>query len=264
MVITLLSDFGYVYPASMKGVILSVNPEAIIVDISHTVPSYDAVAGAFILKSCAKYFPSCTVHIAVVDPGVGTQRRPLAIRAESSDHDIHFFIGPDNGILIPAARSIGEFEVYEITNRDMFRSDDDISSTFHGRDIFAPAGAHITKGIDIRSVGNRIQDFNDMDFGESKIEKTENSILGKTIFIDPFGNIITNIPAGIIDFIAGDILKIGKKQIKFMKSYGYCKIKEPLSLIGSHGYLEIAINQGNAARYFHKKSGDKITIRKIT
>lgn len=264
MIVTLLSDFGDIYPASMKGVILSINPEACIVDISHSVPSYDAVAGAFILKGCAKYFPSGTVHIAVVDPGVGTKRRPLAIRTESSTHEIHFFIGPDNGLLIPAARSIGEFEVYEITNRDLFRSDNDISNTFHGRDIFAPVGAHITKGIDIRSVGNRIQDFKDMDFGESKIEKTEDLIRGKTIFIDPFGNIITNIPAEIVDFKAGDILKIGKKQIKFMKSYGFCKIEEPLALIGSHGYLEIAINQGNAAHFFHKKPGDRITIRKIT
>jgi S-adenosylmethionine hydrolase len=264
MIVTLLSDFGDVYPASMKGVILGINPEARIVDISHTVPSYDAVAGAFMLKSCAKYFPSNTLHIAVVDPGVGTQKRPLAIRAESPEDDIHFFIGPDNGLLIPAARSIGEFEVYEITNRDLFRSDNNISSTFHGRDIFAPVGAHIAKGMDIRSVGNRIQDFEDMDLGENKIEKKGGLIRGKTIFIDSFGNIITNIPAEIVDFEAGDILKIGKNQIKFMKSYGLCKIKEPLALIGSHGYLEIALNQGNAANFFQMKSGKKITIRKIT
>lgn len=264
MIVTLLSDFGDVYPASMKGVILRINPEANIVDISHNVPSYDAVAGAFILKNCAKYFPSGTVHIAVIDPGVGTQRRPLAIRAESPDHNIHFFIGPDNGLLIPASRNMGIFEVYEITNSALFRNDKDISTTFHGRDIFAPVGAHITKGIDIRSVGKRIQDFNDMDFGESKIEKSKDLIRGKTIFIDPFGNIITNIPVEIVDFKAGDILEIGKKQIKFMKSYGFCKIGEPLALIGSHGYLEIAINHGNAAHFFQMRSGDMITIRKIT
>ena len=107
MVITLLSDFGDVYPASMKGVILSINPEATIVDISHSVPRHDIRAGAFILMTAAGYFPAGTVHIAVIDPGVGTERRAIAIKAGSEDSGIHIFIGPDNGLLIPAAGSIG-------------------------------------------------------------------------------------------------------------------------------------------------------------
>ena len=119
MVITLLSDFGDVYPASMKGVILGIHPDANIVDISHSIPRHDIRTGAFVLMTSAKYFPNGTVHIAVVDPGVGTTRRPIAVRAQSSDGDIHFFIGPDNGLLIPAARSIGKFEVYGITNRKL-------------------------------------------------------------------------------------------------------------------------------------------------
>ncbi|MDP2765996.1 MAG: SAM-dependent chlorinase/fluorinase, partial [Candidatus Methanoperedens sp.] len=139
MVITLLSDFGDVYPASMKGVILSINPAANIVDISHSVSPHDIRAGAFILMITARYFPSNTVHIAVVDPGVGTKRRALAIRAES-ESGIHYLIGPDNGLLIPAAKSLGDFKVYEITNTNLFQKN--ISSTFHGRDIFAPVGAH--------------------------------------------------------------------------------------------------------------------------
>lgn len=264
MIVTLLSDFGDAYPASMKGVILNINPSANIVDISHSIPPHDVRAGAFVLMTSAKYFPTGTVHIAVIDPGVGTKRRPIAIRAESSDHIVHFFIGPDNGLLIPAARSIGEIEVYEITNVDLLRSGNDISSTFHGRDIFAPVGAHISYGMEIRNVGNGIHDFVDMDFGENKIERTECLIRGKIIFIDSFGNIITNIPAKIVDLREGDILGIGKKQIKFTRSYGFCKIGYPLALIGSHGYLEIAVNQGNAAYFFRKKSGDRMTIRKIT
>src|SRR3972149_2893746 len=111
MVITLLSDFGDVYPASMKGVILDINPQAIIVDISHSVPRYDVRTGAFMLMISARYFSQGTVHIAVVDPGVGTQRRAITIKAESPDYGTHYFVGPDNGLLIPAARSIGEFEV---------------------------------------------------------------------------------------------------------------------------------------------------------
>ncbi len=260
MVITLLSDFGNVYPSSMKGVILSINPQATIVDISHSVPRYDVHAGAFMLMISARYFPSGTVHIAVVDPGVGTQRRAIAIKAESSDNGTHYFVGPDNGLLIPAARSIGKFEVYEITNKALFYKE--VSGTFHGRDIFAPVGAHISNGMEIGGAGKQIYDFVDMDFGEGK--KRGDSLEGRVIFIDPFGNIVTNISSEIVDFEPGDIIKFQKKKVLFQSSYGFCKESEPLILIGSHGYLEIAINKGNAASYFNIKSGDNIIIRKIT
>jgi S-adenosylmethionine hydrolase len=260
MVITLLSDFGDVYPASMKGVILSINPEADIVDISHSVPQYNVRAGAFMLMTIAKYFPSGTVHVAVVDPGVGTERRCIAIRAESESSGIHYFVGPDNGLLIPAARSTGEFEVYEITNKNLVRKN--ISSTFHGRDIFAPVGAHISKGLAVSEVGKRIFDFVDLDFGEGK--KRNGSLEGRIIFIDSFGNIVTNISSDIVDFQHGDMLEIQGKRIPFYSSYGFCKKDEPLALIGSHGYLEIAVNRGNATAFFGMKQGDEIIVRKIT
>ncbi len=259
MFITLLSDFGDVYPASMKGIILSVNPEANIADISHSVPRHNTRAGAFMLMTTSGYFPSETVHIAVVDPGVGTERRCIAIKAESPSK-VHYFVGPDNGLLIPAARSTGEFEVYEITNSSLFRGS--ISSTFHGRDIFAPVGAHISKGLDIKNAGRRIFDFVDLDFGEGK--KIEGTLEGKIIFIDSFGNMVTNISSRIVDFKPGDLLEMGKKQVSFQISYGFCETGEPLALIGSHGYLEIAVNQGNAALFFNKKEDDEIILRKIT
>ncbi|HEY9206150.1 MAG TPA: S-adenosyl-l-methionine hydroxide adenosyltransferase family protein [Candidatus Methanoperedens sp.] len=258
MAITLLSDFEDVYPASMKGVILGINPSANIVDISHSVKQHDIRAGAFILMSCAKYFPSGTVHIAVVDPGVGTERRPLAVRAESKEAGIHYFIGPDNGLLIPAARSIGDFDVYRITNTTLFRKN--VSSTFHGRDIFAPVGAHISNRLDIDNVGKKIFDFVDLDFG--KVEKKDDSLHGQVVFIDYFGNIVTNIPADAVkDIKPGDMLEIQKKKVLFHTSYGFCKKGEPMALIGSHGYLEIAINKGNAAALFDKKQGEKIIIK---
>jgi S-adenosylmethionine hydrolase len=259
-VITLLSDFGDVYPASMKGVILNINPQATIVDISHSVPRYDMLAGAFILMMNARYFPTGTVHIAVVDPGVGTKRRMIAIKAVSPDYGTHYFVGPDNGLLIPTASSMGEFKVYEITNKALFRKE--ISHTFHGRDIFAPMGAYISKGIDIVGAGKRIYDFVDMDFGEGL--RTGGSLEGRVIFIDQFGNIVTNISSEIVDFVSGDILEFQKKKVIFQNSYGLFKVSEPLILIGSHGYLEIAINKGNAASYFNIKSGDNLSIRKIT
>jgi S-adenosylmethionine hydrolase len=254
MVITLLSDFGDVYPASMKGVLLGVHPDANIIDISHSIPRHDIRTGAFVLMTNAKYFPTGTVHIAVVDPGVGTKRRPIAVRAQSPDDDIHYFIGPDNGLLIPAARSIGKFEVYEITNRKLFRIN--VSSVFHGRDIFAPVGAHISKGLGIEEVGAEIFDFIDLDFGAGI--KTADSFLGKVIFIDPFGNIVTNISSQGVELKFGDILEIEGIKVPFLNSYGFCKKGEPLALVGSHGYLEIAVNQGNAARFFNKKIDDEI------
>ena len=256
MVITLLSDFGDVYPASMKGVILGIEPSANIVDITHSIPRHDIRAGAFILMNTAKYYPSGTVHIAVVDPGVGTKRRAIAARAESGDGKIHFFIGPDNGLLIPAAKSIGKIKVYEISNRTLFR--ENISGTFHGRDIFAPIGAHISKGLGIEKVGDSINDFNVLDFGTGR--KIKDSFQGEVIYIDIFGNIITNFSGKSMDFQPGDELIIDKKKVIFRNSYGFCEKGEPLALIGSHGYLEIAVNLASAAKMFCKKQGDEIKI----
>ncbi|VVB94012.1 Chlorinase [uncultured archaeon] len=258
MVITLLSDFEDVYPASMKGVILGINPKAPIVDISHSVRRHDIRTGAFILMSCARFFPSGTVHIAVVDPGVGTERKPLAIKAESPVAGTQYFIGPDNGLLIPAARSMGDFEVYSITNTTLFRKN--VSGTFHGRDIFAPVGAHISKGLDIGNAGAKVFDFVELDFG--KVERMDGSLRGQVVFIDHFGNIVTNIPADAVkDIQPGDVLEIQKKRVLFHTSYGFCKKGEPVALIGSHGYLEIAVNQGSAEALFDMEQGDEIVIK---
>ncbi len=258
MVITLLSDFGDVYQASMKGVILSINPQVNIVDISHSIQPHDIRTGAFILMTAAKYFPSGTVHIAVVDPGVGTKRRALAIKVKS-ESGIHYFIGPDNGLLFPAAKSIGDAEFHEITNRSLYQRN--ISNTFHGRDIFAPVGAHISKGLEIDKVGRRIFDFVKLDFGE--VKKKDDYVEGRIIFVDSFGNIVTNIPEGLMKFQNGDTLEIEGKKIPFLTSYGFCEKGEPLALIGSHGFLEIAVNMGNAAFLFNKKPDDEIVVIKL-
>jgi len=259
LVITLLSDFGDVYPASMKGVILGIDPDANIVDITHSIPRHDVRAGAFILMTAAKYFPSGTVHIAVVDPGVGTKRRAIAIRAVSRNGDTHYFIGPDNGLLIPAARAAGEIEVYDISNKSLFLRN--ISGTFHGRDIFAPVGAHMLRGLRIEEVGGRILDFRDLDFGTGK--KKCDSIYCEVIYIDSFGNIITNFSGKSLDFQPGDELQIEDIRVIFSSSYGFCEKGDPVALVGSHGFLEIAVNMGNAAKMFDKKQGDEIMIEHL-
>lgn len=257
MVITLLSDFGDLYPASMKGVILGIDPGANIVDISHSVPAQDIRAGAFMLMATARYFPSGTVHIAVVDPGVGTKRRVIAVKSAGED-SMHAFVGPDNGLLIPAAKSTGNIEVFEITNTGLFR--ESISGTFHGRDIFAPVGAHISAGLDIEKAGDRIYDYVEIEFGEGK--EKEGSLEGNIIFIDTFGNMVTNIKGDIMDkFRYGDSFDIQGRHFIFRHSYGFCEKGEMLVLIGSHGFLEIAVNQGNAARLLNLEQGNRVVIK---
>lgn len=261
MVITLLSDFGDLYPASMKGVILCINPDANIVDISHSVPAADIGQGAFMLMATAKFFPSGTVHIAVVDPGVGTQRRAIAIFTESEKYGVHYFIGPDNGLLIPAAGSIGELEVFELTNDALFRDASGVSATFHGRDIFAPAGAHISKGFEIEKAGKKINDYMTLDFGSCV--KNDGIIEGRIIFIDSFGNIITNIPSSMVDYKYGGMLEIWGEDVTFQSSYGLSEKGKPLALIGSHGYLEISVNLGSAVSFFNKKQGEGLVIKTV-
>ena len=275
-VITLTTDFGSLYPASLKAAILKVNETANIVDITHSIPHAEIRAGAFALHSVVDHFPAGTVHVAVVDPGVGTDRRAIAIRAGGQ-----YFVGPDNGLLIPAARKVGEIEVYEITNTKLFH---DMSSTFHGRDIFAPVGAHLLETkqtglnpisrllnlisgtrsdgvVQIEDVGKKIDDFVDLDI--EKVEVTENAILGQIVFIDDFGNIITNIPKDVIldktDF--GSELFVFGSEIPLLQTYGLADDGDALALIGSHGFLEISINCGNAAKTFEVKNGDKIDVK---
>ncbi len=212
-VITLTTDFGSFYPASLKAAILQIREDANIIDITHSIPHADIRAGAFALYSVVDHFPAGTVHVAVVDPGVGTDRRAIAIRSGKQ-----YFVGPDNGLLVPAARKIGDIEVYEITNTKLFH---DVSSTFHGRDIFAPVGAHLleTKNkrsnimsrlpdilsgarlnsvIRIEDAGRKIDDFIDLDLKNVEISESKNEVSGEVVFIDDFGNIITNIPKDVI------------------------------------------------------------------
>jgi len=169
-------------------------------------------------------------------------------------------VGPDNGLLIPAARLLGEMEIYEITNRD-FMLKSGVSATFHGRDIFAPVGAHLSGGIEIEKVGLRISDFVDLDFGNFGIDGP--FLAGEVIFADSFGNVITNIPEDVIlKFIAfGSRVEVNGRQAPFIQTYGFAGQEKPLILIGSHGFLEIAVNGGSAALKFGLKNGDRVAIK---
>lgn len=249
-IITLLTDIGETYASEMKGVILEINPNANIVDISNNVTPYNVVEGAFLLKSAIEYFPEDSIHIGVVDPGVGTSRRGIIIKAEKTH-----FAGPDNGLLIPAASTLGNFDVFEITKK--FPG---ASFTFHGRDIFAPIAAQISNGKGPKDFGRIIEDFVEIEVESFKIKK--NRIFGTVVHIDHFGNIITSIPYESVQkkLKYGTKLYLLEKTIIFSKTYGEVKIGEPLLLIGSHKNLEVSANQKNASKLFNLKVGDLIEL----
>jgi S-adenosylmethionine hydrolase len=254
--ITLTSDFGLKdpYVAEMKGVILTINPKATLIDITHDIEKFNIRMAAFMLASAAPYFPEGTVHLAVVDPGVGTQRRAILIQTKKG-----FFVGPDNGILILAAQSHGIEHVYHLTNPTFMLPK--ISSTFHGRDIFAPAAAHLEKGVQPIEFGPEINDPIKPEF--AKVKRGNGSLIGEVMHIDGFGNIITNINEKMVQNYAKKVnveLPNISLILTFGKAYAQAKPKEPIVLIGSHGFMEIALNQGSAAEKFHAKAGDKIAV----
>ncbi len=256
--ITLTSDFGLKdpYVAEIKGVILSLNSKATIVDITHDVEKFNIRMASFMLYSAAQYFPEGTVHLAVVDPEVGTIRRPILIESNKS-----FFVGPDNGILMLAAKSLGMEHVYQLTNPKFMMPI--VSGTFHGRDIFAPVAAHLDCGVQPSAFGPEIKDPVQPEFTPTK--KEANSVYGEVLHIDSFGNVITNITSqnldsNIIETMTVEFLEVTLK-VPFGKTYAQVKNFLPIAIIGSHGFLEIALNQGNAAEKFHVKAGDKIVVR---
>lgn len=257
-VITLTTDFGLIdpYVAEMKAVILRINPEAKIVDITHNVEKFNIRMAAYVLSAAAPYFPQNTVHVAVVDPGVGTQRKPILIETKHG-----FFIGPDNGILVLAAKKQGIKHVYEISNpRFMMEK---VSQTFHGRDIFAPAAAYLSKGVSPSSFGKEIRKIVAPKF--ARIIRRDNKLLGEVLHVDSFGNIITNITAKELEWldVKDEIvlkLKEAKLALKLCRAYAEVELGKPLAIIGSHDFLEISINQGNAAEAFKVKAGDRIVF----
>lgn len=260
-IIGLFTDFGIksIYPGEMKAVILSINPDALIVDITHNAPRHDVSVGAFLLKSSVRYFPKGSIIVGVIDPGVGSARKPIVVKSKEK-----IYVGPDNGLLVPAAESEGIEAVYEITNKEILLSS--ISSTFHGRDIFAPVAAHISKGVPVESVGPKLKEYVRVKIPYPKI--LDDEILCKVMYVDEFGNVITNVNETLIDrlrMIPGKIYKISLGtgeviNVKFSRSYSEVPKGVPLILINSLGCLELAINMGNAASEYGLSIGSEIKI----
>lgn len=265
-VITLTTDFGDIYPARMKGRILAICPEATVIDISHNVPPGNIRWGAFVLNMCAADFPKGTIHTAVVDPGVGTDRKPLLIRNRKTEQ---YFIGPDNGLLAKAAGAAEKEcppDVFVIDEKLAFLDgvNEDvphrISPTFHGKDIFAPAAAALAAGIPPERIGTKISptEISGLPAPENTVRFSDGAAEIATAFLmaDAFGNIITSFPEkelpGGIDLDAAEISVMGLSA-SFVRTYGDAPRGTLLLLWGSHENLEIAVSEGSAISYFEKR-----------
>jgi S-adenosylmethionine hydrolase/Zn-dependent protease len=257
--ITLITDFGTRdgYVGVMKGVIAGINPDASVIDISHEVAPQDISEAAIILRDSYRYFPRGTIHLVVVDPGVGGSRRPIAV--ETPDYT---FIGPDNGVFTPIYESGEVVRVTEITNRDIFLPY--VSSTFHGRDVFAPAAAALSKGLPVPMFGPDITDYVRMKVSAPQV--IGDIMLGEAAHIDNFGNIITNIDRDTFYGFAGEggfhIEVKGRRVSELKKTYAEGESGELLALIGSSDRIEIAINQGNAAEALGAVKGCRVEVRR--
>ncbi len=243
-IISFLTDFGTqdAFVGIMKGVVLSINPAASLVDLSHAVPPQDIMVGALILRSAAPFFPSGTVHVAVVDPGVGATRRALLIETHTA-----FFIGPDNGLLSLAAPADVVVRIVHLTNAEYFLATP--SHTFHGRDVFAPVAAHLSLGRAPEQFGPVVPTMERLTL--SGVERSETGLTGSVIYIDHFGNLITNISeADLRAFPKEDLLvSIDAVQIHgVVAAYTAVEIGASAALINSWGMLEIAVRNGSAAR----------------
>jgi S-adenosyl-L-methionine hydrolase (adenosine-forming) len=259
-VISLLSDFGLKdpYVAEMKAVIFSICPDARVVDISHEIQKFNVRMGAFVLASTGPYFPEKSVHVAVVDPGVGTDRLPILVETKRS-----CYVGPDNGLLMLAAQKEGIVNVYHVSNSKYLLPD--VSNTFHGRDIFAPVGAHLVCGVAPSEFGPVLEEYVVPDFSAPKTEGE--SLVGVVLHVDNFGNVISNISKtdferakiaekNLLDVTVGE----NSLSVPFCSAYGEVEVGAALGLIGSGDFFEVSVNQGSAAEVFGAKAGDVFRV----
>lgn len=252
--ITLLTDFGTAdyFVGAVKGAILSVNPRAVIVDITHEIPPQDIAAGAFTILAAYKTFPAGTIHVAVVDPGVGSTRRPIILSANEQ-----FFVGPDNGLFTYIYDREPGSQVFHVTAKKYFRSDP--SSTFHGRDIFAPVAAALSNGVNPRELGPGISDAVRLPVSLEPEVLKNGDVRARIIHIDRFGNCVTNLTR---DFVKpGSSLVINHKTIRqFRNFYGENSDTSPFAIWGSAGFLEISVNGASAAETLRVNTGETILL----
>lgn len=255
-IITLLTDFGTAdaFVGIMKGVILGINPPARLIDLTHAVPPQQILPAALILRSSAPFFPPGTIHVAVVDPGVGSARQPIAIKTERA-----FLIGPDNGVLSLAAAALGRRHVRAIEKEELFRQP--VSQTFHGRDVFAPAAAHLSRGLAFDTLGPSLDSIVELTLPAP--QHTTSGIRGEVIHVDHFGNLLTNIDADTLARFPAQRVSVSIAQTLVtgpVAAYAAVPEGTALAIIGSWGVVEIAVRNGNAAQTFSAGPGTPVTV----
>jgi S-adenosylmethionine hydrolase len=256
-IVTLLTDFGLsdAYVGVMKGVILGINPDCALVDVTHRISAHNVKEATFVLKNAYPYFPEGTIHVAVVDPGVGTSRRAIGVRAEG-----RLFVGPDNGLLSPVLAPGKVEHVVELTEGTYFLPH--ISSTFHGRDIFAPAAAHLSLGVSLERMGSTISDY--VMLGEGEVTRREGELTGEVVYVDRFGNLVTNISDK--DFFAWlrsrpfRLVMAGRTLTRLSRCYEEGNPGEVFALFGSFGWLEFSIREGSAQEFLGVGVGAPVKV----
>lgn len=259
-IVTFTTDFGLQdhYVGTMKGVVLNINPEAQLVDISHSVQAFDVLDGALTITQAYRYFPSETIHVVVVDPGVGTARRPILVTTER-----HLFIAPDNGVLSLVYERESRLSVRHITAEHYFLQP--VSATFHGRDIFARAAGYLSKGVEAAKFGDEITDF--VRFAAPKPKAiNERMLRGVVLKVDKFGNIVTNItpqdaPALFQAATPPFKIMVGTHEVSDLKAaYAQGAPGQVFAILGSMGYLEVAANRASAADLLGVKKGLEVGL----
>jgi len=258
-IITLLTDFGtqdgYVW--AMKGVILGINPEARIVDIGHQVERHDLFQAALVLRNTCRYFPPGSVHVVVVDPGVGGSRKPLVVETAN-----FFLVGPDNGVLSPVLEEFPPIKMVAIENKQYILSH--VSDTFHGRDVFAPAAAHCSLGLPVEKFGPQMKTYRRMELPHPRV--LTDGLCGQVIAVDRFGNLITNISRRGLDRHVGSSslhIRLGGTTIsKISRSYQEAPQGSPLAIMGSWDLLEIAVNGGDARSVLEAGRGSEVVVKR--
>jgi len=255
--ITLTTDFGQEdgYAGAVKGVLLKINPRMKIIDVTHEVSCFNILEGALVLNSFYQFFPKGTIHLAVVDPGVGGKRKGITIMTDS-----YFFIGPDNGIFSFIFEKEKIRQMVDLTNSKYFLHKP--SFTFHARDIFAPVSAYVSLGVELKEFGPSTKECYKLKLPQPVYKKSK--LTGEIIYIDRFGNLVSNISYDLIEGAKQIRIKIGRQKIDHLsRFYEEEKERKLIALIGSNNFVEIAVNQGSAQKLLKAKVGDKVRIEKI-
>jgi S-adenosylmethionine hydrolase len=259
-IITLLTDFGLVdeYVGVVKGVIRSINPSADVIDVTHGIAPQNIVAASYTLKAAYGYFPKGSIHVTVVDPGVGTVRDVVAVRCAG-----HIFLAPDNGLLAPILDAHLPEEGYRVENENLFRHP--VSSTFHGRDVFAPVAAHLSNGLPLKTVGSPL-DFDKLQLSPARGPRVDSSgeLQGEIVGIDRFGNLITNLDSHYLSTLGTgklDIFIRDRMITGVVRTYAQCGAGEVLAVVGSRNCLEIAVNGASASETLNSTHGDIVRVK---